>query len=102
MSVLIGVLSTKTQRKRTKNTIILVFIVVAIVIVTVVIKVVELVVEIVVVVVVVVVIVVVNVVVLVIVIVVQYDAVDSFVLIVCSGIMMAIVKIDYLSSQQIA
>lgn len=73
MSVLIGVLSTKTQRKRTKNTIILVFIVVAIVIVTVVIKVVELVVEIVVVVVVVVVIVVVNVVVLVIVIVVQYD-----------------------------
>ena len=42
------------------------------------------------------------VVVVVVVIVVQYDAVDSFVLIVCSGIMMAIVKIDYLSSQQIA
>ena len=45
---------------------------------------------------------VVVVVVVVVVIVVQYDAVDSFVLIVCSGIMMAIVKIDYLSSQQIA
>ena len=42
------------------------------------------------------------VVVVVVVIVVQYDAVDSFVLIVCSGIMMAIVKIDHLSSQQIA
>ena len=45
---------------------------------------------------------VVVVVVVVVVIVVQYDAVDSFVLIVCSGIMMAIVKIDCLSSQQIA